>query len=218
MSHSVWRNSIVVFRLTTGLIRKPVWTGLDTWSQTGFSHCPVRTSLWRLANQQIGSSHHWVRPGIFQLARRFSCRFYGCAMRKNHSQRNLSPTKKNSDSLEGTGRQTLHRTAVFKDLILINLMQIWRLLISINWISINQRTAKEPKCIAVGLGWTFVSYFQVFQMSTISYMFGLQLWKLAVWLILTCSFSVMGFISLVDEIQFMLISSRHILHRVYCQT
>ena len=36
-------------------------------------------------------------------------------------------------------------------------------------------------------------------------MFGLQLWNLAAILILTCSFSWLGFISLVDEIQFMLI-------------
>ena len=55
----------------------------------------------------------------------------------------------------------------------------------------------------------FVSYFQVFQMSTIPRVFGQQL-------TLGCStnvdivFLVMGLISLVDEIQFMLISSRHI--------
>ena len=56
---------------------------------------------------------------------------------------------------------------------------------------------------------TFASYFQVFEMSTISRVFGPQLWNLAASLMLTCSL-MMGFISLVDEIQFMLISSRHI--------
>ena len=39
---------------------------------------------------------------------------------------------------------------------------------------------------------TFVSYFRVFQMSTISRVFGLQLWNLAALLILTCSFSWWG--------------------------
>ena len=39
---------------------------------------------------------------------------------------------------------------------------------------------------------TFVSYFRVFQMSTIPRVFGQQLWKLAVSLILTCSFSWWG--------------------------
>ena len=50
---------------------------------------------------------------------------------------------------------------------------------------------------------TFVSYFWVFQMSGIRRVFGLQLWNLAVLLISTCSFS------LVDEMKFMQISSRH---------
>ena len=46
-------------------------------------------------------------------------------------------------------------------------------------------------------------------MSAIPRMFGLQLWNLAVLLILTRSFSWWGsFLSLFDEIQFMLITSQ----------
>ena len=56
---------------------------------------------------------------------------------------------------------------------------------------------------------TFVSYFRVFQMSTIP-----RVWPTALKPGCVTNFDmlflVMGFISLVDEIQFMLISSRHI--------
>ena len=48
---------------------------------------------------------------------------------------------------------------------------------------------------------TFVSYFHFFpQMSTISRVFGLQLWNLACITNFDMLFLVMGFISLVDEI------------------
>ena len=107
----------------------------------------------------------------------------------------------------------------------LDFMQIWRLLISINWISLtkeinpitrksvsklvtrpsfiawpntrNCRHLKNPKirdkCTAIRHGQTdhtFVSYFRVFQMSTISRVFGLQLWNLAALLILHSAFFV----------------------------
>ena len=56
---------------------------------------------------------------------------------------------------------------------------------------------------------TLISHFRAFIMSTISNVFGLQLWNLAVLLILTCYFSWWGSFLWI-EIQFMLISSRHI--------
>ena len=56
---------------------------------------------------------------------------------------------------------------------------------------------------------TFVSYFRVFQMSTIP-----RVWLTALKLGCITNFDmlflVMGFVSLVDEMQFMLISNRHI--------
>ena len=56
---------------------------------------------------------------------------------------------------------------------------------------------------------TFVSYFRVFQMSTIPRVWPTAL-KLGCITNLDMLFLIMGFISLVDEIQFMLISSCHI--------
>ena len=64
----------------------------------------------------------------------------------------------------------------------------------------NGRHLKNPKitdkCMVARLGWTdyhtFVSYFQVFQMSVILRHFGQQLWNLAALLILTCSLSWWG--------------------------
>ena len=49
---------------------------------------------------------------------------------------------------------------------------------------------------------------------TISCVFGQQLWNLAVFTNFDMLFLAMGFISLVDEIQFMLISSRHTEHHL----
>ena len=67
--------------------------------------------------------------------------------------------------------------------------------------------------MVVGLGWThyhtFVSYFRVFQMSAF--------WPAALKFDCISNFDmlslVMGLISLVNEIQFMLISCRHISNR-----
>ena len=59
------------------------------------------------------------------------------------------------------------------------------------------------------------AYFRVFQMSAIPREFGLQLWKCLT--NFDMLFLVMGFISLVDEIQFMLIRSRHICIRPIVQ-
>ena len=56
---------------------------------------------------------------------------------------------------------------------------------------------------------TFVSYFRVFQMSTIPRLWPIDL-KLGCLINFDKLFLVMGFSSLVDEIQFMLISTRHI--------
>ena len=59
------------------------------------------------------------------------------------------------------------------------------------------------------------AYFRVFQMSAIPREFGLQLRKCLT--NFDMLFLVMGFISLVDEIQFMLIRSRHICIRSIVQ-
>ena len=82
----------------------------------------------------------------------------------------------------------------------IDFMQIWRLIISINWIL---STKEMPDCH------TFVSYFQV-------YVFGTR-GKRGCTTNFDILFLVMGFISLVDEMQFMLISSCHICIRSISQ-
>ena len=55
---------------------------------------------------------------------------------------------------------------------------------------------------------TFVSYFRVFQMSTIPRVWPTAL-KLGCIINFDTLFLLMGFFSLVDEIQFMVISNRH---------
>ena len=117
-----------------------------------------------------------------------------------------------SDLLDGVKEFKTWSSGVFKKIFLLKQMYGIGVIVFAFWLRFKTITAVDFKVNLIKLAMypflasqscdtanhiqydmphchTFVSYFWGFQMSTISRVFGLQLWNLAALLILTCSFS-----------------------------